>query len=53
MANNKVELATGEVLLDLTQDTVTSDAMLEGTTAHNAAGEPVVGNIKSATGVLF
>lgn len=43
MANNKVELANGEVLLDLTQDTVTPEAMLEGITAHNAAGKIIEG----------
>lgn len=43
MANNKVQLSDGTVLLDLTGDTVTPDTLLSGVTAHNAAGEPIVG----------
>lgn len=43
MANNKVQLSDGTVLLDLTGDTVTPENLLSGVTAHNAAGEPIVG----------
>ena len=43
MANNKVQLRDGTVLLDLTGDTVTPQTLLSGATAHNAAGEPIVG----------
>ena len=43
MANNKVQLRDGTVLLDLTGDTVTPENLLSGVTAHNAAGEPIVG----------
>lgn len=43
MANNKIQLANGDVLLDLTGDSVTPDTLLEGVTAHDAAGEPIVG----------
>lgn len=43
MANNKVQLSDGTVLLDLTGDTVTPGNLLSGATAHNAAGEPIVG----------
>lgn len=43
MANNKVQLSDGTVLLDLTGDTVTPETLLSGVTAHNAAGEPIVG----------
>ena len=32
-----------EVLMDLTADTVTKDKLLKGTTAHDAAGEPITG----------
>lgn len=42
MAVNKVEI-NGEVKLDLTQDTVTPENLLSGATAHNAAGERIVG----------
>ena len=42
MAVNKVEV-NGETKLDLTQDTVTPENLLSGVTAHNAAGERIVG----------
>lgn len=42
MANNKIILGD-EVLMDLTEDTVTEDTLIEGTTAHNAQGEPITG----------
>lgn len=44
MAVNKVEI-NGEVKLDLTQDTVTEDTLLQGVTAHDAAGNPVEGKV--------
>lgn len=43
MANNKVQLSDGTVLLDLTGDTVTPETLMAGVTAHNAAGNPIVG----------
>lgn len=43
MANNKVQLSDGTVLLDLTGDTVTPETLAAGITAHNAAGNPIVG----------
>lgn len=43
MANNKVQLSDGTTLMDLTQDTVTPQTLLSGATAHNAAGERIVG----------
>lgn len=46
MAVNKVEI-NGEVQLDLTQDTVTPETLLSGTTAHNAAGEEITGSMGS------
>ena len=45
MANNKVQLADGTVLVDLTPDTVDSSSMLSGVTAHAASGETITGNI--------
>ena len=58
MAVNKVELASGEVLVDLTEDTVTSDTLAEGYTAHDASGEMIVGtmtggNVPSDPVMLF
>lgn len=44
MAVNKVEI-NGEVKLDLTQDTVTPETLLQGATAHNAAGEEITGSM--------
>lgn len=44
MAVNKVEI-NGEVKLDLTQDTVTEDTLLQGATAHDAAGNTIEGKV--------
>lgn len=43
MANSKIVLGNGEVLMDLTADTVLPDKMLKGYTAHGADGEPITG----------
>ena len=45
MANNKVQLSDGTVLLDLTGDTVTPETLLSGVTAHDAAGERINGEV--------
>lgn len=42
MAVNKV-VFDGETIIDLTEDTVTEETLAEGVTAHNAAGEAIVG----------
>lgn len=42
MAVNKVQV-NGETVLDLTNDSVTPEQLAEGATAHNAAGERIVG----------
>lgn len=42
--NNKVVLADGTVLIDLTADTVDAAHLLSGYTAHNAAGAPIAGS---------
>lgn len=41
--NSKVVLATGEVLIDLTADTVDAAHLLDGYTAHGKDGAPVTG----------
>lgn len=41
--NSKVVLATGEVLMDLTADTVDAAHLLDGYTAHDKAGAPITG----------
>ena len=51
MANNKVQLRDGTVLLDLTGDTVTPEALAAGVTAHDAKGDSIVGTA-TASGVV-
>ena len=41
--NSKVVLSTGEVLIDLTADTVVADKLAQGVTAHGKDGAPIVG----------
>lgn len=41
--NNKVVLSDGTVLIDLTADTITSEALLEGYTAHDKSGATIEG----------
>lgn len=50
MAVNKVEI-NGETKIDLTQDTVTPENLLSGVTAHNAAGEQIVGAVTAGGGI--
>lgn len=52
MAVNKVVYG-GTTLVDLTSDSVTPETLLEGTTAHNAAGERIVGKMPAASNLLF
>lgn len=50
MANNKVQLADGTVLLDLSGDTVTSsDHIIQGRIGHLANGSQVVGTVTFVT----
>lgn len=46
MANNKVQLANGTVLIDTSVVTVTSDVLFEGYTALDKTGELIVGTAK-------
>lgn len=50
MAINKVEFG-GQTLVDLTADTVTPETLAEGTTAHDKAGNPIVGMAKTGGAV--
>lgn len=43
MANSKIVLGSGEILMDLTADTIKEDKLLKGYTAHGADGEPITG----------
>lgn len=47
MAVSKVQKSTGEVLIDLTGDTVTADKLMQGYTAHDRSGAAITG---TATG---
>ena len=47
MGVNKVEYGD-EVLMDLTDDTVTPETLAEGVTATNAQGEKIVGIVPRA-----
>lgn len=49
MGVNKVQLADGTVLMDVTSDTVAAGALLEGFTATGANGEKVTGTLGNAT----
>lgn len=42
--NGKIVLGTGEVLIDLTADTVDPSKLLYGETAHDKAGDPITGS---------
>lgn len=44
MAINKVNFG-GQTLIDISQDTVNKDTLLAGATAHDANGDPVVGEL--------
>ena len=52
MAVNKVNLANGETLVDLTGDSVNAETLAEGTTAHDASGNPIIGKMPT-TNVLY
>lgn len=43
-AINKI-IYFGETLLDLTEDTITSEKLLKGTTAHDKSGSKITGNL--------
>lgn len=43
MANSKI-IFGGDVLIDLTGDTVTADKILSGITAHDKKGDPITGS---------
>ena len=43
MANNKVVLSSGEVLIDLTADTVDAAHVIDGYSFQDKSGEPLVG----------
>lgn len=52
MAVNKVEYG-GRTLIDLTGDTVTPETLVQGATAHNAAGEMIEGKNMGSSGDML
>lgn len=52
MAVNKVVLGE-DTLIDLTGDTVSADKLSKGVTAHNMAGEPIVGTMEAGGGTNY
>lgn len=50
MADNKVVLADGTTLMDLSDDTIIAAALLKGFTAHGADGEPIIGELEQSSG---
>lgn len=48
MAVSKV-IVGEKTVIDLTEDTVSADTLLQGTTAHTASGEKVTGKISFIT----
>lgn len=44
---NKVALANGTVLIDLTSDTVKAESILAGVTAHDKSGAKITGTLFS------
>lgn len=57
MANNKIQLASGVVLLDLTADTVDAAHLADGYTAHDKSGAVITGTmsggLSASDAVLF
>ena len=49
MAVNKI-IYGGETLIDLTEDTVTPETLVKGTTAHDKSGAPIVGTYEGGGG---
>lgn len=43
MANNRIELSDGTILMDLTEDTVTKETLVKGYVAHDSAGNKIEG----------
>ena len=52
MAINKV-IYGNTTLIDLTSDTVASEKMLQGTTAHSANGSTIIGSISSKAAQIY
>ena len=57
MANNpyvnKVQLADGTSLIDISGDTVTASTLMQGYTAHNATGALVTGTLANGNNLEY
>ena len=51
MSVNKVQLANGETIIDISDSTVTPETLAEGVTAHDASGKKITGTMKSGGGL--
>ncbi len=47
---NKVQMADGTVLMDLTNDTLTAEHMLSGIVGHSSSGATTIGTIPTYGG---
>lgn len=45
MSVNKVQLANGETIIDISDSTVTPETLAEGVTAHDASGQKITGKM--------
>ena len=52
MAISRVDFG-GQTLIDLTNDSVTPETLMAGETAHNAAGEAIVGTASGGQPVII
>ncbi len=50
MATNKVVLSNGNVVMDISSDTVTADKLAKGYTAHDCHGEQITGTASTGSG---
>lgn len=50
MSVNKVQLANGETIIDISDSTVTPETLAEGVTAHDASGQKITGKMAPGGG---
>lgn len=50
MSVNKVQLANGETIIDISDSTVTPETLAEGVTAHDASGQKITGKMVQGGG---
>lgn len=52
MSVNKVQLANGETIIDISESTVTPETLAEGVTAHDASGQKITGKMVPGGGTF-